>query len=150
MANHITEIKQIGFVTTDIEKAIANFTAIGLTDWSPIEDVDPSEYEGMVLNGQPQEYGMRVATNFELDVELELIQPLNEESDYAQWLKKVDSWIALHHLSVSTDDEDDLRASGRKLLVAGHSKGIPLGWEYYDFRNEIGTVLEYFPMPVQE
>lgn len=150
MANHITEIKQIGFVTTDIEKAIANFTAIGLTDWSPIEDVDPSEYEGMVLNGQPQEYGMRVATNFELDVELELIQPLNEDSDYAQWLKKVDNWIALHHLSVSTDDEDDLRASGRKLLVAGHSKGIPLGWEYYDFRNEIGTVLEYFPMPVQE
>ena len=150
MSNHITEIKQIGFVTTDIEKAIANFTAIGLTDWSPIEDVDPSEYEGMVLNGQPQEYGMRVATNFELDVELELIQPLNEDSDYAQWLKKVDNWIALHHLSVSTDDEDDLRASGRKLLVAGHSKGIPLGWEYYDFRKEIGTVLEYFPMPVQE
>ena len=150
MANHITEIKQIGFVTTDIEKAIANFTAIGLTDWSPIEDVDPSEYEGMVLNGQPQEYGMRVATNFELDVELELIQPLNEDSDYAQWLKRVDNWIALHHLSVSTDDEDDLRASGRKLLVAGHSKGIPMGWEYYDFRNEIGTVLEYFPMPVQE
>lgn len=150
MANHITEIKQIGFVTTDIEKAIENFKAVGLTDWSPIQDVTPEEYEGMVCDGKPQEYGMRVATDFELDIEIELIQPLDDNSDYAHWLKKLDTWIAMHHLSVMTDDVDELRNSGRTLLVAGHSKGIPLGWEYYDFRDEIGTVLEYFPMPLNE
>ena len=150
MANHITEIKQIGFVTRDIERAIRNFTAIGLTDWSPIQDVMPDEYEGMVCDGQPQEYAMRVATNFELDIEVELIQPLDDHSDYAHWLDKLDTWIAMHHIRVMTDNVDDLRNSGHELLVAGHSKGIPFGWEYYDFRDEIGTVLEYVPLPVKE
>lgn len=104
----------------------------------------------MVCDGQPQEYAMRVATNFELDIEVELIQPLDDHSDYAHWLDKLDTWIAMHHISVMTDDVDDLRNSGHELLVAGHSKGIPFGWEYYDFRDEIGTVLEYVPLPVKE
>ncbi|WP_165252864.1 VOC family protein [Adlercreutzia sp. ZJ304] len=150
MANHITEIKQLGFVTRDIEKAIENFTKVGLTDWSPVTKVSNEEFTGMICDGEKQDYAFLCATDSELDIEIELIQPLDDHSDYAHWLDKLDTWISLHHISVSTDDEDDLRNSGHKLLLAGYQKGIPFEWEYYDFRDDIGTVLEYFPMPVEE
>ena len=146
MANHITEIKQIGFVTTDIERAIENFKAVGLTDWSPVTEVNSEGFTNLHCNGKPQEYAFQCATNNDTDIEIEIIMPLDEYSDYAHWLKKLDTWIAMHHLSVMTDDPDDLRASGHELLLMGHQNSIPFGWEYYDFRNDIGTVLEYFPL----
>ncbi len=145
MACHMTEIKQVGFVTPDIEKSIEAFCAIGLTDWSPVAEVGPEGFSGLKLNGEPHEYAFRCATNNELDIEIELIMPLDEDSDYAKFIKKMGG-PALHHLSVSTDDEDALRASGHKQLIAGHQNGLPLGWEYYDFREDLGTVLEYFPL----
>ena len=149
MANHLKSIKQIGFATTDIEKAIENFKLLGLTDWSSVEEVTPDGFEDMICDGKPQPYSMLCATNFETDIEVELIQPLDEHSDYAHWLKKLDTWIAFHHLSVETDDPDALRALDKPLLLAGHSKGIPFGWEYYDFRDDVGTVLEFFPLPTE-
>lgn len=150
MANHMKEIKQIGFVTTDIERAIDNFKKVGLTDWSAIEDVDPESYVDMVCDGKPQQYAMRCATNFETDIEIEIIQPLDQHSDYAHWLDKLGTWIAMHHLSVESEDIDEVRAMGKTKLLAGHSEGIPFGWEYYDFRDDIGTVLEFFPVPMGE
>lgn len=150
MANHLKEIKQIGFVTTDIERAIENFKKVGLTDWSAIEDVEPDGYADMVCDGKPQPYAMRCATNFETDIEIELIQPLDDHSDYAHWLDKLGTWIAMHHLSVESEDIDEVRAMGKPKLLAGHSVGIPFGWEYYDFRDDIGTVLEFFPVPMGE
>lgn len=148
MANHMKEIKQIGFATTDIERAIENFKKIGLTDWSPVEEVTPEDFSDMVCDGKPQPYSMLCATNYETDIELEIIQPLDEYSDYFKWLKKLDTWIAMHHLSVESEDIEELQSSGRELLLAGHSNGIPFGWNYFDFRDEIGTVLEYFPAPM--
>ncbi len=148
MANHMKSIKQIGFATTDIERAIDNFKALGLTDWSSVEEVTPEGFEDMVCDGVPQPYSMLCATNFETEVEIELIQPLDDKSDYAHWLDRLGTWIAMHHLSVETDDEEALRGLGKTLLQAGHSEGVPFGWEYYDFRDDIGTVLEYFPLPV--
>lgn len=149
MANHMKEIKQIGFVTTDIERAIDNFKKVGLTDWSAIEDVHPEGgYTDMVCDGKPQPYSMRCATNFETDIEIEIIQPLDDHSDYAHWLDKLGTWIAMHHLSVESEDIDELRAMGKTKLLAGHSEGIPFGWEYYDFRDDLGTVLEFFPVPM--
>lgn len=148
MANHIKEIKQIGFATTDIERAIENFKKIGLTDWSPIEKVTPDGYVDMICDGKPQPYSMLCASNFETDVEIEIIQPLDEYSDYYKWLKKLDMWIAMHHLSVESDDIEEMQTSGRTLLLAGHTEGIPFGWNYFDLRDEIGTVLEYFPAPM--
>lgn len=150
MANHITEIKQIGFATSDIERAIENFKELGLTDWSPIQKVTPDEYENMVCDGKPQEYSMLCATNNDTDIEIELLQSLDEHSDYQHWLDKLGTWIAMHHLSVETEDIDELRDMKRTLLLAGNTKGIPFGWEYYDFRDDIGTVLEYVPVPIQE
>lgn len=150
MGCHMTEIKQVGFVTPDIQATIEAFKAIGLEDWSPVTEVNPEGFTNMKLNGEPHEYAFLCATNNECDIEIELIEPLDEDSDYAQFIKKNDGHAALHHLSVMTDDPEDLRASGHKQLICGHQNGIPFGWEYYDFREDIGTVLEYFPMEQDE
>lgn len=150
MANHIVEIKQLGFVTRDINKAIENFSAIGLTDWAEPAEVSNEEFTRMICDEKMQDYSFLVSTNNDLDIEIELIQPLDDHSDYAHWLDKLDTWISLHHLSVETDDEEDLRNSGHTLLLSGHQKGLPFAWEYYDFRDDIGTVLEYFPMIVDD
>ena len=149
MANHLKAINQIGFATTDIERAIENFKKVGLTDWSPVEEVTPEGFADMVCDGKPQPYSMLCATNNETDIEIEIIQPLDEHTDYYKWLKKLDMWIAMHHLSVESDDIEEMQQSGRPLVLSGHTEGIPLGWNYFDLRDEIGTVLEYFPVPVE-
>ncbi len=150
MACHMTEIKQVGFAVPDIQKSIEAFSAIGLADWSPVTEVSPEGFEGMICDGEPKEYAFLCATNNELDIEIELIQPLDDNSDYAHFIAQMGGRPALHHLSVETDDVEALEQSGHKLLIAGNQKGLPLGWRYYDFRDDLGTVLEYFPMPVEE
>ena len=50
------DINQIGIITPDIEKSIAEFSKIGLNDWSDIFVNVPENFEDMVAYGNPCEY----------------------------------------------------------------------------------------------
>ena len=43
-------------------------------------------------------------------------------------------------------DMDDVKATGKKMLLAGVPAGSGMAYEYYDFTDELGLVLEYFPV----
>ena len=150
MGRYITEVKQLGFVTDRIEKSTEAFTRIGLADWSPATTVSADKgFERMVSKGKPCDFAFRCAVNNELDIEFELIEPLDDKSDYADFLKK-NGGPGLHHISVDCDDIEEVQRSGHELLVQGKTAGIPFGFQYFDFRKDLGTVLEYFPAPIDE
>ena len=86
------DINQIGIITPDIEKSIAEFSKIGLNDWSDIFVNVPENFEDMVAYGKPCEYASKCASNFQLNVELELIEPMDELSDWGQFLDNVPSF----------------------------------------------------------
>ena len=140
------DINQIGIITPDIERSIEQFKKIGLETWSEIFENTPDKFEDMVANGEPREYASRCASNFDLNIEIELIEPLDDNSDYAAFLKSNGGKAGVHHLRVDFDDMDDVHATGKELLLAGVPAGSGMAYEYYDFRDELGLVLEYFPV----
>ena len=146
MPSIITEINQIGIVTDDIDRTIEEFKKLGLTDWSEVEVSPAGRFENYESRGvKGVEFGLKSAVNNELNIEVELIQPLDENSDYADFLKR-NGGPGIHHISVDTDDQDWVaEQAGGKKLVGAKNKGIPIGFAYYDFRDKVGLITEYFP-----
>ena len=140
------DINQIGIITPNIEKSIAEFSKIGLDDWSDIFVNVPENFEGMVADGKPCEYASKCASNFQLNVEIELIEPMDELSDWGRFLKQNGGRAGVHHLRVDFDDIADVHATGKEMLLSGVPAGSGMAYEYYDFRDELGLVLEYFPV----
>ena len=140
------DINQIGIVTPDIERTIEEFKKIGLSGWSEVFENTPDKFEDMVADGEPREYASKCASNFDLNVEIELIEPLDDNSDYAAFLKRNGGKAGVHHLRVDFDDMDDVKATGKQLLLSGVPIGSGMAYEYYDFTDELGLVLEYFPV----
>ena len=140
------DINQIGIITPDIERSIEQFKKIGLETWSEIFVNTPDKFEDMVADGEPREYASKCASNFDLNVEIELIEPLDDKSDYARFLANNGGKAGVHHLRVDSDDMDEVHATGKELLLAGVPAGSGMAYEYFDFRDEFGLVLEYFPV----
>lgn len=140
------DVNQIGIITPDIEKSIEEFKKIGLDDWSDIFVNVPENFEGMIVDGKPQEYSSKCASNFQLNVEIELIEPLDEISDWGKFLKRNGGKPGVHHIRVDFDDIEDVHATGKQMLLSGMYAGSGMAYEYYDFRDELGLVLEYFPV----
>lgn len=140
------DVNQIGIITPDIEKSIEEFKKIGLDDWSDIFVNVPENFEDMIVDGEPCEYASKCASNFQLNVEIELIEPLDEISDWGKFLKRNGGKAGVHHIRVDFDDIEDVHATGKKMLLSGMYAGSGMAYEYYDFRDELGLVLEYFPV----
>ena len=140
------DINQLGIITPDIEKTMEEFKKIGLDDWSDIFVNVPENFDEMIADGKPQEYASKCASNFQLNIEIELIQPLDDKSDYAAFLKRNGGKPGLHHVRVDFDDIEDVHATGKPMLLSGVPKGTGMAYEYYDFRDELGLILEYFPV----
>jgi len=140
------DINQIGIITPDIEKSIAEFSKIGLDDWSDIFVNVPENFEDMVAYGKPCEYTSKCASNFQLNVELELIEPMDELSDWGQFLKRNGGKAGVHHIRVDFEDIEEVHAAGKELLLSGVPAGSGMAYEYFDFTDELGLILEYFPV----
>jgi len=140
------DINQIGIITPDIEKSIAEFSKIGLDDWSDIFVNVPENFEDMVAYGKPCEYASKCASNFQLNVELELIEPMDELSDWGQFLKRNGGKAGVHHIRVDFDDIEEVHAAGKEMLLSGVPAGSGMAYEYFDFTDELGLILEYFPV----
>ncbi|MBQ2681847.1 MAG: VOC family protein, partial [Eggerthellaceae bacterium] len=110
------DINQIGIVTPDIERSIEQFKKIGLESWSEVFVNTPDKFEDMIADGEPREYSSKCASNFDLNVEIELIEPLDEASDYASFLKRNGGKAGVHHLRVDFDAIADVKATGKELL----------------------------------
>lgn len=141
----ISYIKQIGIITDDLEKSMAQFEALGIGGWGDINNV-PAEtlFDEMWCYDKPQFYNIKSVTTNALNIELELIQPLDDYSDYAAFLKK-NGGPGMHHISVFTNNMEGVESMNKTLVVAGSLKGYGFGYKYYDFQDELGMILEYMP-----
>lgn len=151
MSSIITEFAQIGIVTDDIERTIAEFGKLGLDDWSDVEVCLAGRFENYESRGvKGQEFGMKTAVNNQTNLEIELIEPLDENSDYADFLKR-NGGPGVHHLCCETDDQQFvLDSAGGKKLIGAQNPGVDFGFAYFDFRDRIGMVTEYFPWMYDE
>lgn len=144
-----TETMQIAIVVRDLDATLRRYVEdYGIGPWQ-IHEFNPEDGEDLRVNGQPVEHSSgaaitRFATTMVGQVMWELIEPLDEESTFAQFLAEKGEGV--HHIAVATPHFDDLVAEqakrGNILPLSGTFSGIKLA--YLPTARDLGVTLEIF------
>lgn len=143
----IKKITQIGIVTRDIKNMIKHYEEdYGITDWFFTDGevgFDPAQKaQDLTTRGVKHDFEISLAQAMIGDVQIELIQPLDEFSDYAQFLKEKGEGV--HHICVQADTAHmpaAMKARGVPELLSGTVPGVS-HFVYYDTVPDIGMTLE--------
>lgn len=137
---------QIGVVVEDLDQAIKNLGEIfgigpfRVIDWPPEGRTDIEKY----YYGQPGEFTARMAFTELGSVELELIQPLNGQSIWADFLREHGGGI--HHLRFNIEEIEPVQEylAQNGIVPAQHGSGIRPGTLWMNFASEdkVGFVIE--------
>ncbi len=144
-------IAQVCIVVPDLERAVESFWhTFGVGPWHFYTYGKPL-LKRMTRWGKPCEYRMRVALSYIGDMRVELIQPLEGDTVYSEFVEK--HGYGVHHLGVLTDDmaESVRQAEGAGLVMAMDGAGFGLDgdghYAYLDTEEAIGTTIELIERP---
>jgi methylmalonyl-CoA/ethylmalonyl-CoA epimerase len=144
--NMFCNFVQIGIVVANLDQTIrylGEIFGIGpfrVINWPPDGRADIQKF----YHSKPAEFTARMAFTELGPIELELIQPLEGESIWADFLR--DHGGGIHHLRFNVDEiapvQDYLSKHG--ILSAQHGSGIRPGTNWMNFASEekIGFVIE--------
>jgi hypothetical protein len=149
LGGYVANMYQFGYVTKDIDRAIAHFGETqGIEQFFQIE-IDAAAR----LNGEEAPFVMRVALANIGDKQVELIQPIRGVYDfYTQGLDLDRSVVALHHVGLlvkgpeSAWDEmrESVQAGGRKIVLEDMiPRPSSQHFAYLDTRADYGHYLEF-------
>lgn len=137
---------QIGVVVRDLERATAALSEIfglgtfRIIDWPPADRTDIRRF----YYGQPREFRARMAFTELGPVELELIQPLDEQSIWADFLHEHGEGI--HHIRFNVTDVAPVidYLAGHDIPVAQLGSGLRPGttWANFDSASAVGFIIE--------
>lgn len=147
MDTFIQKINQIGIVTDDLKAMVQRYEEVyGIHGWTVIDGkagFDPdAKAKNLCTRGVPGDFEISLAKAMVGEIEIELIQPLDNKSDYAQFLRK--NGCGVHHISIDTD-----AGRFRQLMIQRNVpellRGTIPGAEtflYYETGPEIGMTVE--------
>ena len=111
-------VSQIGLVVKDVSKTAKHYeSAFGI---GPFSIVDNVRLDGVLLRGRPAPTAIKVAFAQSGPIQIELIEPLEGENIYTEFLAAKGE--GLHHLGFEVDDFEGM-------LAAFKQRGIePIFW----------------------
>src|SRR5512136_1045690 len=114
-------VDQIGLVVRDLERTAAfYYSTFGLGPFSIVPEV---RFDGVILRGRPTDSKVKVAFADSGQVQIELIQPLEGENIYTEFLGSGNE--GLHHLGFEVDNFEGMLAKFQR-------RGIePVFWKSY-------------------
>lgn len=136
----LPSVSQIALVVKDVNKAIDFYREV----WNvgPFR-VFETEYTDRTYRGKPGNFEMRIALAPFGTVYLELIEPLEGESIYDEFLEK--NGEGLHHLGFDVDDIEDrisaMEKIGVQVLQSGKSPEV--AFAYMDTMALSGFIMEF-------
>ena len=147
----LTNVAQIAIIVEDLDRAVEMYwEKFGVGPWHFYTYGKPL-VNHMTRHGKPCEYRMRLALSHIGDMRIELIQPLEGDTVYKEFVEK--HGYGIHHIGVLTDDMkkalDDADASGLEMTMDGAGFG-PDGdghYAYLDTEDMIGTTIELIERP---
>ncbi len=147
----ITDIAQICVIVPDIDKAVENYWKIfGIGPWKFYTYGKPL-VKRMTRYGQPCEYKMRVALANVGAIRIELIEPLEGETVYSEFVEK--HGYGIHHVGVLTDSMAQSLSQADKAGLEMTQDGAGFGpdndghYAYLDTEDLIGTTIELIRRP---
>src|SRR5512136_1536556 len=136
----LPKVSQLGYVVADIDRACRYYeSTLGIGPFSNPFEVDMS---GAVFRGKPVQTRIKVAFVQSRDVQIELIQPLDGNNPYTEYLARHGDGI--HHLGFTVTDMDGKKA---EFAAAGfqpvfhHDMGV-MEFAYYDTSGIGGVMTE--------
>jgi methylmalonyl-CoA/ethylmalonyl-CoA epimerase len=140
----LPELFHIGWVVRDCAAAQRELSArLGA---GPFVSVGEARFDQALVHGKPAPFSLNVAFGALGGVLLELLEPLDDVSPHAEFLKTRGE--GMHHLAFLVTDFDDRLAAvraadpGASLLIDGTGPGNPVRWAYLDGGQAHGTVIE--------
>jgi methylmalonyl-CoA/ethylmalonyl-CoA epimerase len=134
-----TQTLQVSVVVPDLEAAMRTYVDdYGIGPWH-VYEFNPDNVEGMHEAGRPVAHSWRLALANVGEVQWELVQPLEGDSVYAQFL--AEHGPGVHHVGVGvrdfqrTVDEHDV-------LLGGTYNGVTFA--YLSTDRDLGIVTEIF------
>ena len=143
----IRKILQIGIVTKDAKAMMKRYEEVyGITGWLFVDGTtgfDPAQKaRDLTTRGVKHDFEITLAQTMIDDVQIELIQPLDEFSDYGLFLKEHGEGV--HHICVEADQERMpavMRERGVPELLSGTIPNTS-HFIYYDTSPDIGMTVE--------
>ena len=134
-------VYQLGYVVSDIEKARGYYESVFGT--GPFSDVIDVNMDGAILRGEPVDTTIKVAFVQSGDVQIELIQPVEGENLYTEFLEARGEGI--HHLGYRVEDMEAMKAAFSKKVgepVFWRDMGI-MEFAYFDTSEVGGLMIEF-------
>lgn len=131
-------VSQVGIVVRDIEKTVAlYYSTFGIGPFAIVPEV---KFEGVILRGSPINAKIKVAFAQSGPLQIELIQPLEGENIYTEFLDTRGE--GLHHLGFQVDDFDSMLAEFKSKDIEPVF-WLNLGWMAFAYLNTetIGGVM---------
>ena len=143
----ITKIDHICIVTRDIKALLKRYEEVyGLTGFFLVDGekgLDPTKKaQNLTTRGVKTDYNFSLSSGMIGDIRIEIVQPLDDKSDYALFLKEKGEGI--HHVGVQVDTErmrEIMQERGVGELATGTVRGN-IDFVYYDTTPEIGMNIE--------
>jgi len=144
-------IAQVAIVVPDLDQAVENYWRLfGIGDWHFYTYGKPLVAK-MTYRGQPAEYKMRVALGYLGSMRIELIEMVEGETVYADFV--AEHGYGVHHLGVLVEDMEaaiaEARAAGIEMIMdgAGFGRDGDGHYAYLDTEDRIGVTIELIERP---
>jgi methylmalonyl-CoA/ethylmalonyl-CoA epimerase len=138
-------VVQVGLIVRDLDRGMAAYSAVwGVAPWR-VYTYGPELLTSQTFRAQPAEFSMAIGLAGS-GPQLELIQPLEGESVYTEWLELHGE--GLHHVAVEVDSLEEMtremEAAGYPMIQSGLGFGPDGdgGFAYYDSARDLGLVVE--------
>ena len=103
------DVLQIAIVVRNLDASVDAYeNGYGIGPWE-FHEFLPGDVEDLVKDDAPAQYGMRIALATVGRVQWELIQPIDDRSNYAEFLREKGEGV--HHIQVAVDNYDDITVS---------------------------------------
>ncbi len=143
-----TETMQISIVVRDLERTMRTYVEeYGIGPWE-VYEFNPGTMTEMVgEGGAPTEYTFRIAVTMVGSVQWELVQPLDDNGVFAEFLATKGEGV--HHVAVGgrgyPETLETMQAKGRRVLQGGIYNGVTFSYVTTD--EDLGVVTEIFDWP---
>ena len=144
-------VAQIGIIVPDLDRAMESYTKrFGIGPWHVYTYGKPL-VKRMTFRGEETEYSMRVGLSYFGPMRIELIEPLDGDTIYAEFVEK--HGYGVHHLGLLVDDAasaiDQAADAGIDMIQSGSGFGLDGDgcYAYLDTEAEFSVTLELIERP---
>jgi methylmalonyl-CoA/ethylmalonyl-CoA epimerase len=136
----VNEVSQIGIIVRDMDKAISNYSDIFGINFPAVY---VREFFNRTYRGKPGNFRLKVALGMMGKLQIELIEVLEGESIYREFLEKKGE--GLHHLGFDVKNMDERIKALEKLGIGVLQSGERIGAKHAHMDTEriVGVIFEF-------